>query len=203
MIKVGITGGIGAGKSFVSNLLTQWEYPVFDSDSEAKKIMNNHPEVIQQIKNTFGEQAYINNQINRAYLALQIFNHPSSKSKLNSIVHPAVIKAFDKWCLEMDNPQSNKQEVKIVFNEAAIFFETGRYKDFDFTVLVTAPKEVRIQRILKRDKTTTDDIKSRMDNQWSDAKKIPLASFIVNNDGEADLIPQLESILEQIKLKTV
>lgn len=199
MIKVGITGGIGAGKSFVSDILSKWGHPVFNSDFEAKKIMANQPEVIQQIKDSFGEQAYIDNCINREFLAHQIFNHPSSKTKLNNIVHPAVIKAFDEWCLEI----AKDQGIKIVFNEAAILFETGRYKDFDFTLLVTATESVRIERILKRDKSTIEEIKSRMNNQWSDDKKIPLASFVINNDGEAEIIPQLEDILKQIKIKSL
>lgn len=162
--------------------------------------MVSQPKVIQQIKNHFGEEAYIGNKINREYLALQVFNHPSSKTKLNSIVHPAVREAFDEWCLKMDKQSLKDSDSKIVFNEAAILFETGRYKDFDFTLLVTAPEEIRIQRILKRDKTTIDAIKSRMNNQWSDEKKEQLASFIINNDGQAEIIPQLESILEKIQL---
>lgn len=202
MIKVGITGGIGAGKSFISSILSQWEYPVFNSDSEAKKIMANDQKVIQQIKNDFGENAYTDHLINREYLALQIFNHPTSKSKLNNIVHPAVKKAFEEWCLELDRQQLHSSTSEIVFNEAAIFFEIGRYKDFDFIILVTAPEEVKIKRILNRDKTTIDAIKSRMNNQWSDEKKKQLASFIINNDGQAEVIPQLKNILEEIRLKT-
>ncbi len=198
MIKVGVTGGIGAGKSFVCSILEQWGYPVFNSDTKAKEIMVSSPKVIRKVKKHFGENAYNNNQINREYLADQIFNHPVLKDKLNSIVHPEVIKSFDRFCTQTAHQSLCDKMQNIVFNEAAILFETGRYKDFDFTVLVTAPEEIRLQRILKRDKTSIEKIKARMNNQWSDDKKRPLASFEVNNDGKSDVAPQLTRILKQI-----
>ena len=199
MIKVGITGGIGAGKSFVCAILKQWEYPVFNSDIKAKEIMVSNLEVIQKIKNHFGEKAYNNGQINRAYLASQIFNSPDLKDQLNRIVHPKVIQSFEAFCTKIAKTSSNKNPQRIVFNEAAILFETGRYKDFDYTVLVTAPEKVKIQRILNRDKTSIAHIKSRMNSQWSDDKKRPLASFELKNDGVNDVVSQLKEIVGQIE----
>lgn len=191
MKKIGITGGIGAGKSYVCKLLTDLGYPVFNADNEAKKIMQNDQKVVQQIKSVFGEESYIGNQLNREYLATVIFSDNSLKEKLNKIVHPAVILAYENWC--------KSQKSDLVFNEIAILFEMGRQKDFDHTILVTAPEEIKIDRVIRRDNTTREEVKKRMDNQWSDEKKIKLASFTIENDGKKELLPQIESILTAIE----
>ena len=190
MIKVGITGGIGSGKSIIGTILTVIGFPVFNSDTEAKLLMINNEKVIHQVKQVFGDKAYTNNQLNRKYLADQIFNNEALKEQLNQIVHPAVRQEFEEW--------SKRQSSTIVFNEAAILFETGGYKDFDYTILVTAPEELRIQRVVKRDNTTTQEVKNRMDNQWKDDKKKELASFIVNNDNVTLITPQIEKILRDL-----
>lgn len=190
MIKVGITGGIGSGKSIVAKILTVIGFPVFDSDTEAKLLMVNNRNVIQQVKEVFGEEAYIDKQLNRKYLAHKIFNNEELKEQLNAIVHPAVRQEFEDW--------SNRQDSSLVFNEAAILFEIGRYKDFNYTILVTAPEELRIQRVIDRDKTTRKEVLKRMENQWKDEEKKALASFVINNDNEELVTLQIESILRSL-----
>jgi len=190
VIKVGITGGIGSGKSIVAKILTVIGFPVFDSDTEAKLLMVNNRNVIQQVKEVFGEEAYIDKQLNRKYLADKIFNNEELKEQLNAIVHPAVRQEFEDW--------SNRQDSSLVFNEAAILFEIGRYKDFDYTILVTAPEELRIQRVIDRDKTTRKEVLKRMENQWKDEEKKALASFVINNDNEELVTLQVESILRSL-----
>lgn len=190
MIKVGLTGGIGSGKTYVSKIIESLGYSVFNSDDEAKKIML-APHVVAQVKEVFGEEAYIDSVLNRKYIADHIFSNTELKEKLNNIVHPAVRQAFSDW--------SEKQNNSIVFNEAAILFETDSYKQFDYTILVTADEETRIQRVVKRDNATPAEIKARMDNQWPDAKKEKLASFILINDYKQDVLTQIKEIIQKIK----
>lgn len=190
MIKVGLTGGIGSGKTYVSKIIESLGYTVFNSDDEAKKIMN-APHVVAQVKEVFGENAYIDSSLNRKYIANLIFSDTNLKEKLNSIVHPAVRQAFVDW--------SEKQKNDIVFNEAAILFETGAYKQFDYTILVTADEETRIQRVIKRDDATHAEVKARINNQWTDEQKENLASFIIVNDYKKDVLAQIKTIIQQIK----
>lgn len=193
MIRVGITGGIGAGKTTVCKEIEKMGYPVFYSDDEAKKLMTDNAEVVQKITELFGKEAYVNRQLNRKHLAQQIFTNENLKEALNQIVHPAVRKAFVQW--------SETQTAEIVFNEAAILFETGQYKTFDYTVLVTAPSPIRIERVVKRDNTTPEEVQKRINNQWPDEKKIQFASFVIVNDGKRELLPQTEEIIHKIKEK--
>lgn len=191
MIKIGITGGIGAGKTTVCKELEKMGYPVFYSDDEAKNLMVENAEVVKQITALFGEDAYIDGQLNRVHLAKQIFTNNKLRENLNQIVHPAVRRAFVEW--------SEAQDAELVFNEAAILFETGQYKTFDYTVLVTAPTSIRIDRVVKRDNTTPEEVQKRIDNQWSDEEKIKLSSFVIVNDGKREILPQLDQIISQIK----
>jgi len=190
VIRIGITGGIGSGKSIIGKVLTVIGFPVFNSDTEAKLIMTNNEKVIGQVKKVFGENSYTDNQLNRKFLADQIFNNEQLKEQLNQIVHPAVRQEFEDW--------SKRQNTALVFNEAAILFETGRYKDFDYTILVTAPEEMRIQRVIARDNTTSKEVIQRMENQWKDERKKELASFIINNDNATLVTTQIEAILKKL-----
>ncbi len=191
MKKIGITGGIGSGKSIICEVLKVMGYPVFNSDDEAKLLMMNNREVINQIINVFGDEAYIGNSLNRPYLAAQIFNDESLKTALNNIVHPAVRKAFKEW--------AETQKTTLVFNEAAILFETGAYKTFDHTVLVTAPEAIRIARVISRDKTTIEEVQQRMKNQWKDDAKKELASYVINNDNTTLVIPQVIAMVKYLE----
>ncbi|MGB0934013.1 MAG: dephospho-CoA kinase [Lishizhenia sp.] len=178
--KIGITGGIGAGKSVICSLLSVLGYPVFNSDRVAKNLMQS--DLREEIILLFGEKAYLNEKLNRTYISERVFKNKTLLTQLNQIVHPAVRNAFDQFCLKSDAP--------LVFNEAAILFETGAYKNFDAVVLVKANQKTRIERVLKRDKISEDQIKARMNNQWSDQKKSALTSFIVENDDDKLIIPQ-------------
>jgi len=192
--KIGLTGGIGSGKSIICDVLKTIGYPVFNSDDEAKLLMVNNQEVIQRIKKIFGNEAYIGTKLNRPYLASKIFNDEHLKSELNNIVHPAVRKAFDNW--------SKNQKSSLVFNEAAILYETGAYKTFDHTVLVTAPEKLRIERVVARDNTTIKEIKQRINNQWKDEVKKTMASYVILNDDINLVIPQVLKMLDTLEKTT-
>lgn len=189
--KIGLTGGIGSGKSIISKVLQTMNIPVFNSDYEAKCLMSQNKHIQGQIINIFGDKSYIEGELNRPYLASKIFNDQRLKSKLNNIIHPAVRQAYEEW--------SKSQTSGFAFNEAAILFETGAYKNFDATVLVTAPEAIRINRVLQRDRSTREEIKQRMNNQWSDEKKKELANFIINNDDKTLVVPQVLEMLSKLK----
>ena len=190
MKKIAVTGGIGSGKSTVCNVFEQLGFPVFYSDIEAKNILNENNIVKTQIIDLLGEEAYQNNELNRTYIASKIFNDPSLKEKMNSIVHPAVRLAFENWAAI--------QKSNIVFNEAAILFETGAYRNFDSTILVTSPENLKIKRIIARDKCTEQEAKLRIKNQWADDEKIKLADFVVKNDESEPLLKQIQDLLKNI-----
>ncbi len=189
-IEVGITGGIGAGKSLICRILHSMGYPVFYSDYEAKLILQADTVVQEKVTNLFGESAYTDGKLNRSFLAEKVFNDEALLEKLNAIVHPAVFEAFKKW--------SAAQQVDLVFNEAAILFETGGYKRYDYTLLVTAKKESRIQRVMLRDNVNRAAVENRMSKQWTDEQKAGLASFIIHNDDDQLILPQLLDCLTNL-----
>jgi dephospho-CoA kinase len=189
--RVGITGGIGAGKTLVCRILNAMGYPVFYSDSESKKILNSDPVVKAAILDLFGAQAYQNNQLNRSFISDQVFTNPERLARLNAIAHPAVRNAFEKWITEQDSP--------LIFNEAAILFETGIYKNYDVTVVVTAPIELRIRRVIERDNTDEASVRSRIEKQWTDDQKRTLADFEIVNNEDDFLIPQLLELIQKLK----
>ena len=189
--RVGITGGIGAGKTLVCRILNAMGYPVFYSDSESKKILNSDPVVKAAILELFGAQAYRNNQLNRSFISDQVFTNPERLTRLNAIAHPAVRNAFEKWITEQDSP--------LIFNEAAILFETKIYKNYDATVVVTAPIELRIRRVIERDNTDEASVRSRIEKQWTDDQKRTLADFEIVNNEDDFLIPQLLELIQKLK----
>jgi dephospho-CoA kinase len=191
MKKIGLTGGIGAGKSMIAKILATMGFPVFYSDQVGKELMSTDSNVQSKIKTIFGDEAYFGGQLNRRYIAEKIFSDEKLKEEINSIIHPAVRSAFNEW--------ANNQNAPFVFNEAAILFETGAYKNFDFNVLVSAPLDLRLQRVLKRDKTSTKEVHGRMENQWSDEKKRVLADFEIVNDNNSLIIPQIHKLLSELK----
>lgn len=190
MIKVGVTGGIGSGKSYVCRIIQKMGYPVYYSDLESKTIMDNDSEIKSELIALMGEEVYSQNKINRQFLADQLFQSDEIRTKVNTIVHPKVRSYFDTWCKSKNSD--------IVFNEAAILFETQSYKLFDSLILVSAPESVKIQRIISRDQLSVQEIKNRMEKQWSDELKIPLADFVIHNDG-SPLISQIEEIIQKLK----
>jgi dephospho-CoA kinase len=188
--KIGVTGSIGSGKTTVCRQIQELGYPVFYSDLEAKQLMNYNSRLISGVKQLFGELAYKNGELDRTYLSQIVFNNPSLLQELNQLVHPEVRRSFDEFV-------SANCYKKLVFNEAAILFETGAYKNFDFTILVHAPKEIRLKRVQLRDQITENQALERMKNQWPDEKKIALADFTIENY-KREILPQLEIILSKI-----
>ena len=192
IITIGITGGIGSGKSYICRILEATGYPVFYSDSAAKEILESDNELVSEVQSLFGEEAYLqNNQLNRPFLAGKIFADSSLREKLNQLVHPKVRTAFKVFTAAQNSP--------IVFNEAAIIFETGGHEFLDKTILVTAPEEIKIERVCKRDGISEDAVKKRMSTQWTDEIKSKLADYIIINDGKLELLPQIMKIIDDLK----
>ena len=191
-IKVGITGGIGSGKSTICEVFKLLGAPIFVADDEAKHLMNSNDEVIGQLIRLFGKEIYTENRaLDRKKLAEIIFNNDIKRGKVNHVVHPAVRKEFEKWLEVQKSPYA--------IHEAAILFESGFYKMMDFTLLVTAPEEMRIERVTKRDKSNTKTVKERMAKQWPDSEKRKLASFEIVNDNQNLIIPQIIKIDENLR----
>ena len=191
MIKVGLTGGIGSGKSFIAEVFVNLGIPVFNSDIKARKISNTNLTIKQDIISHFGKESYHNDSLNRTYIAGMVFEKPELLEKLNSIIHPQLEIEFDKWL-------SSQNESKYVIKEAAILFETGGYKRMDSNILVIAPVDLRIDRIQKRDNLSVNQIKNRMANQWADERKEELADFIINNDENNLILPQIINIHKRL-----
>lgn len=166
-------------------------YPVFYSDEVAKAIIAEDKEAISEIKKMFGEQAYLQSQLNQKYISDQVFQKPEMLDGLNKIVHPKVRNAFNEW--------KDQQKSNIVFNEAAILFETGAFKNNTLNVLITSPLSLRKSRLKIRSQMTDEQIERRISNQWPDEKKIPLADFVILNDESSLIIPQIQKVLAGIK----
>lgn len=181
---IGITGGIGAGKTLVSRIFELLRIPVFNADEVAKEILASDKEVREKVIEIFGRRAYIGKKPNRKYLAKSIFGNDEMRLKLNHIVHPAVGRAFEQWVEENKNKP-------YVLKEAAIIFETGGEKNLDAVILVTAPENLRIERVMKRDKVTEKEVRDRMTAQWSDEEKIKRADYHIVNDEKTAIIPQV------------
>ncbi|GAA4933394.1 dephospho-CoA kinase [Algibacter agarivorans] len=173
MIIVGLTGGIGSGKTTVAKAFKALGVPVYIADEEAKKLMRKSKIIKRKLIQLFGDKAYIDGELNKPFIANIIFNDKAYLQKMNAIVHPRVAKHFKKWVL--------KQDVPYVIKEVAILFENDGHKDCDYVITVTAPKALRIKRLLERDNTSKENIEAIMKNQWSDAEKIALSDFVIDN----------------------
>jgi len=191
-IKVGITGGIGSGKSTVCRIFKLLGAPVFEADKEAKDLLLSDSAIKEQLINLYGNDIYVSNgAIDRKKLAAIIFNNKIELERVNNIVHPAVRSKYSEW--------SQKQDYEYTIHEAAILFESGFYKMMDFSILVSAPKNIRIERILNRDNASVKQIEERMANQWEDDLKRELASVELVNDDTKLLIPQIIKIDKQLR----
>lgn len=170
---IGLTGGIGSGKSTIADYFKSLGVPVYIADLEAKKIMD-EPEIVKKVQSIFDENVIENNTLNRKKIAELVFSAPEKLKKLNAIVHPEVKKHFLDWVRQHKN-------FPFVIKEAAILFESGSYIDCDKIILVTAPLDVRIQRVIKRDNVSEDQVMERIKNQWDEDKKIALSDFLIEN----------------------
>ena len=173
MIIVGLTGGIGSGKTTVAKQFMKLGVPVYIADEEAKKLMNRSKIIRRKLIQLFGDYAYLNNELNKPFIADIIFNDKLYLKKMNAIIHPRVAKHFEKWVL--------KQKTQYVIKEVAILFENDGYKTCDYVITVTAPKKLKMERLLQRDNTTKANIEAIMKNQWSDEEKAERSHFIIEN----------------------
>ena len=170
---VGLTGGIGSGKSTIARLFSALGIAVYDSDTEAKKLINTSAEIKKRIVEVFGAEAYAEGVYNRAYMADIVFRNPDKLAVLNSIVHPVLADDFNQWVALQTSPY--------VIKEAAILFESGSYKNCDFIITVTAPEALRISRCMSRDGSTEAQVRARMAQQWTDAQRIALSDAVIEN----------------------
>ena len=173
MKSIGLTGGIGSGKSTVSKILINHNIPVYDSDNRAKFLMNSSFKLKEMIVKSFGKDSYVKNELNKSYISKIVFNNELKLKKINSLVHPFVYKDFGDWKKSIFS--------KYVIFESALIFETGSYKLNEFNILVICDVEERIKRVVNRDNIKKEDVLIRVKNQWNDKKKIPLSDFIINN----------------------
>jgi dephospho-CoA kinase len=191
MLKVGLTGGIGSGKTLISEIFTRLGISVFNADLESKKIINSDPEVIDALKTEFGNDLYTSLGVNKKMLAEIIFSDEIALKKVNQIIHPKVRNYFNVWMISNEN-------APYVIEEAAILFESKANLEMDFTINVHADELIRIDRVVKRDNINTELVKERMKNQLSDKERISLSDFTIYNEGEQMVLPQVLEIHNKI-----
>ena len=190
MKRIGLTGGIGSGKSFVANILENMGFPVYYSDLQSKELTKSNPSIKTGLISLFGEEVYSDDELNTQLVATKIFQNEGIRQKVNELIHPIVRKDFDNWAMN--------QKSALVFNEAAILFETGAYRNFDATILVCAPMKLKINRVMNRENCSEEEVLARMGKQWSDEEKLKLADFIINNDECDPILTQLERVLAKL-----
>ncbi len=192
MLKIGITGNIGSGKTTVSKIFELLGVPVFYADGQAKKVMTEDAVLVEAIRKTFGDEAYLaDGSLNRKYISGIVFNNETELQKLNALVHPAVFRAFDIWA-------EVYKHKKYVLKEAALLFESGSDQQCDRAIVVSAALEVRVQRVMQRDKITEIEVLRREEKQMPQAEKEAKADYIIQNDGDMLVIPQVLEIHKQL-----
>ena len=192
---VGLTGGIGSGKTTIANFFKELGVPIYIADTEAKALMNRSKVIKRKLIALFGDNAYQNGKLNRDFLSKQIFNDKDLLQKMNAIVHPKVASHFKRWV--------KKQEAPYVISEAAILFENGSYKKYDYIITVTAPEEVRLKRVMSRDNSSKEKVKSVMNNQWKDEEKIKLSDYVIQNinleEAKAQVLQIHQNLLQKLQ----
>lgn len=188
MLKIGITGGIGSGKTTISRIFSALGVPVYNADNRARLVMENNDEVVRKIKTLFGSLSYLDTgKLNPRHLSSSVFNNPQKLEQLNSIVHPAVGKDFSDWLKKVDFPY--------ILKEAALLYEAKSYKELDKIIVVTCPEELRIKRTLERDPyRSREEVKSIIKRQLPEAEKESRADFLIANDEKAMVLPQVLSL---------
>lgn len=190
MVKVGITGGIGSGKSVVCKIFQCLGVPVYHADKAGRHLLDNDEAVKAQVTGLFGDSVLTNGALDRQKIATIVFRDKEKLAQLNSIIHPAVRKDFEKWV--------SAQTSSLTVEEAAILFESGAYKNLDVLITVTAPEVLRIQRVMQRDGASKEEVLKRMANQWSEEEKAAKSHYVIKNDGTTMLIPQVMDIYKTL-----
>ena len=190
MLKIGLTGGIGSGKSTVAKVFEVLGIPVYYADDAAKQLMNKDENLKEKITKQFGNQVYTDGKLNRTYLSEIVFNNPEKLALLNSLVHPAILKDAERWMQQQTTPYAIK--------EAALIFESGAQQHLDYVIGVTAPAPLRIHRTMQRDAITREEVVARMDKQMDDTIKMKLCHFIIKNDEQEMLLPQVIALHEKL-----
>lgn len=183
MLKIGLTGGIGSGKSTVAKIFEVLGIPVYYADTEAKRLMNSNEKIKESLRQHFGEATYKNEDLDRKYLADIVFNNPEKLELLNALIHPVTIKDAEEWMQRQAAPYSIK--------EAALLFESGAAENLDFVIGVYAPQALRIKRVMKRDNLSQDEIVKRINRQVNEEMKMKLCDFVITNNEQELLIPQV------------
>jgi dephospho-CoA kinase len=186
MKKVGLTGGIGSGKSTVAAIFEVLGIPVYYADDAAKMLMNENSSLKESIRSAFGDQSYMNGELNRTYLSATVFSDPAKLVLLNSLVHPVTIEHAASWM--------KRQQAPYAIKEAALIFESDAHLGLDYVIGVSAPLETRIKRTMQRDHITEEQVLARMDKQMNEEEKLRLCDFIIINDESQLLIPQVTAI---------
>lgn len=195
-LRIGITGGIGAGKSVVSQLLKSMGYAVYDSDSNAKELMNSSPEIKSALINLFGNEAYSSGMLNRRFISSQVFSNPKILAEMNGIVHPAVFRHFNEW--------ADSQPGITVFIESAILYQCGLDRFVDRVIYVDAPQEIRIARAMHRDNSEREEVENRIKNQTaSEFFALSHADAIITNDDTHSVIAELNTVLEKLQYSNI
>ena len=192
MKKIGLTGGIGSGKSTIAQIIKHIGYPVYIADKEAARLMNSHPDIRKDITERLGANCYTSEgHINKPVLAQIIFENKEALEEVNRIVHPRVMEAFEQWAA--------MQSASLVFCETAILYESGLERYFDAVICVTAPEEVRVRRVMERDHCELKDVMARVRNQMDEDEKCQRANFVIYNDGEHMAVPQVLDVLHKLQ----
>ena len=192
MKKIGLTGGIGSGKSTIAQAIKHIGYPVYIADKEAARLMDSHPDIRKDITERLGANCYTSEgHINKPVLAQIIFENKEALEEVNRIVHPRVMEAFEQWAA--------MQSASLVFCETAILYESGLERYFDAVICVTAPEEVRVRRVMERDHCKLKDVMARVRNQMDEDEKCQRANFVIYNDGEHMAIPQVLDVLHKLQ----
>ncbi len=186
MLKIGLTGSIGSGKSTIAAIFKVLGVPVFDADRQAKLIMQNDANLIESIKQLLGANSYTENILNRSFISNIVFNDPSKLDALNNLVHPITIRAANGWM--------NQQNSPYVIKEAALLFESGSTENLDFILGVTAPEHLRIERVMERDKISKEQVLAKMNHQLEDSIKMKLCDYYINNDEQISLIDEVREM---------
>jgi dephospho-CoA kinase len=194
MIKIGITGGIGSGKSVVSSLLTVYGIPVYSADNEGKRLSDESMVIRKKLTDLFGKEIYAEDRLDRPKLASFVFNNEKLLGKVNSIIHPVINKDFKDWI--------KHQETKLCALESAILFESAFDKDMDAVLMVYTPVELRLTRVMQRDGFSEAEVMKRMNRQMSDVLKREKSDYVIVNDDKQPLIPQIEAFIKIITKKT-